>query len=285
MEKVKLGHRILESIILAIFTSLFSVGITYLITDVLSKSSCNINVGTSVIDNNKYITPVVISNKSINKAIRKMEISISNYNSIENITINLSCNIDKKNNLVVIDYIPPNETISLLLVTKNIVNIKELKISYDGKLNTIDLSSKTEVFKRIIFQLIIGSLMFSVLFLIIFDLKSKETEIVSNFKKESKEVLEKMDRYKNELNNLETRAHKSRIYNSARIYDYSKELNFWRNTIRKILYNNGSNDGEKIIDMVTKELKTYGTLSDSETEFQDLYYMARNIIDTEKEIK
>lgn len=47
----------------------------------------------------------------------------------------------------------------------------------------------------------------------------------------------------------------------ARLGDYSKELNFWRDTIRKITYNstNKNNGTESIIDIVTKSLKTYRT--------------------------
>jgi hypothetical protein len=50
----------------------------------------------------------------------------------------------------------------------------------------------------------------------------------------------------------------------AKLKDYSKELNFWRNTIRKILYHTADNNktADKIFELVTNELKTYRIRSD-----------------------
>lgn len=48
----------------------------------------------------------------------------------------------------------------------------------------------------------------------------------------------------------------------SRLTDYSKELSFWRDTIRKLLYENKGNEnqGDVIIKTVCKNLKTYSTL-------------------------
>ena len=46
------------------------------------------------------------------------------------------------------------------------------------------------------------------------------------------------------------------------ISDYAKELEFWKDTIRKILYESNKNkiESEDIFKMVTLNLKTYNTL-------------------------
>lgn len=47
----------------------------------------------------------------------------------------------------------------------------------------------------------------------------------------------------------------------SRLSDYSKELTFWKDTLKKILYKTEtrSSSSEVIFDTVTETLKTYGT--------------------------
>jgi DNA repair exonuclease SbcCD ATPase subunit len=51
----------------------------------------------------------------------------------------------------------------------------------------------------------------------------------------------------------------------ARLSDYAKELDFWRDTIRKILYQGKGETltAEGVVRQVTQTLKTYSTLSES----------------------
>ena len=59
----------------------------------------------------------------------------------------------------------------------------------------------------------------------------------------------------------------------ARLSDYSKELTFWRDTIRKILYSmskTGKKAAEEVIKEVTATLKTHSTLSESEDDFETI---------------
>ncbi|MFH1486810.1 MAG: hypothetical protein ABIH46_12130 [Chloroflexota bacterium] len=62
----------------------------------------------------------------------------------------------------------------------------------------------------------------------------------------------------------------------ARLNDYSKELSFWRDTIRAILYSFTGDDksSETVIDQVTKTLKTYGTKEFSHEDFEVIKVLA-----------
>jgi hypothetical protein len=69
---------------------------------------------------------------------------------------------------------------------------------------------------------------------------------------------------------LEVRLAKQRLLLLARVFDYSKELSFWRNAFRTLVLQSG---GEKkraddAIDAVTNSLKTYGTKSGDGHDFE-----------------
>jgi uncharacterized protein YeeX (DUF496 family) len=69
---------------------------------------------------------------------------------------------------------------------------------------------------------------------------------------------------------------RARVLLLARLSDYAKELEFWRDTVRKILYSVSKDDkaSEKIISAVTDTLKTYSTRSDSLREFDSVKLLA-----------
>ena len=73
-----------------------------------------------------------------------------------------------------------------------------------------------------------------------------------------------------------------RIYYSAHISDLRKELSFWRDTVRKMLYNsqNEFQTADKVIDTVTSTLKTYTTRKRSKENMDELLYLAQLIADS-----
>ena len=71
----------------------------------------------------------------------------------------------------------------------------------------------------------------------------------------------------------------------ARIQDYRKELDFWKDTIRKIIYNQrgAKQDVNDLFDIVTKNLKTYGTRGIlGSSEFESITTMAKLLVENEK---
>jgi hypothetical protein len=66
----------------------------------------------------------------------------------------------------------------------------------------------------------------------------------------------------------------------ARLSDYAKELSFWRDTIRKILVEQGQTlkDTDTIINNVTKSLKTYSTKALEDIESFESIKIAASLI-------
>jgi hypothetical protein len=297
MEKINWGVKIFEIVITVLFTTLVSIIITY----VFGKEQCNIDIGTSVLSNNQYYTSITISNSGKNKAIKKLEISTSDFNEIEDGIMNLSYNLDKSNNVLTINYIPPDETFSLFIITKNVVNLNSIRVAYDGKINTTYLKDKTSFYIVIISQVIIYTIMLIILQIIDYkrDLKRNEKfkevqseldeyqRIVNAIKVDYDIMVEKDNQSRRAVTQFETKLYRMKIYYLARMNDYSKELDFWKDTIRKIMYQKVSKkkDNEEVFDIVTKELKTYGTRSKTESYYDELSYLAQNMKDIEKEIK
>ena len=71
----------------------------------------------------------------------------------------------------------------------------------------------------------------------------------------------------------------------ARLSDYSKELDFWRDTIRKILYQatHEAKTAETIITQVSQSLKTYGTHDRHSDDFEVITTLATMISAAEKQ--
>ncbi len=69
------------------------------------------------------------------------------------------------------------------------------------------------------------------------------------------------------------------IYYQLRNSELQKELSFWRNTLRKVLYSKEQNFivADSIIETVTEELKTYTTREKGQTDIDKEFYIARMI--------
>ena len=275
MEKVKWGVRFIEIFFSVLLTTLFSLGVTYF----LDKDKCSINIGTSIAQNNQYLTSVVISNSAKNKALKNLEISISGFNEIKEGIINTSYVLNRKNNMLTIDYIPPEETLSLIIVSKDAINPQSIKIAYSGKVKTSYPGDKSDLYTLIISQIIIYTIMLILLKSFQYKNDIKLDKEIDKLNKENDHNLKQFEEAKNKINEINTNTHELRIYYLSRMKDYSKELDFWKNTIRKILYQSDKNNktNEKIFDMVTGELKTYGTRSNIDPNYDELTYLAKKM--------
>lgn len=80
--------------------------------------------------------------------------------------------------------------------------------------------------------------------------------------------LEKQKKFIAEIeSNAKSFLKKQRMLLQSRIFDYSKELNFWRDTIKQLLIRNGHQplQNDEILKTVTEKLGTYGTYQKSES--------------------
>lgn len=109
--------------------------------------------------------------------------------------------------------------------------------------------------------------------------KIKAKEFKTKIEETQKELIEKnikdnksIQKLESNLEKLQKESAKIKILYVSRISEYAKELSFWRDTIRKIMYNSESKNlnSELIIDTVIKSLKTYHTRNQKDIEFTTL---------------
>lgn len=88
--------------------------------------------------------------------------------------------------------------------------------------------------------------------------------------------------YDKQMYKLKRDSKEMRLYFLARISQLHKELSFWRDTVRKMLYNsqNEFQTADKVIETVTSTLKTYTTRECSEENMDELMYLAQLIVDS-----
>lgn len=99
--------------------------------------------------------------------------------------------------------------------------------------------------------------------------------VVSTYlaRRETREMRERQDELTKELRTVKERMDavnnniaKQRILLQARLSDYSKELNFWRNTIKQLVLTRGGSaeSVDALIEKVTRSLGTHGTKAPAE---------------------
>ncbi|MFJ3386826.1 hypothetical protein [Lysinibacillus sp. NPDC086135] len=220
-----------------------------------------------------------------------------------------------------ISQISKDQFINLLIITDKKLNKDEVKI-YPNE-NKIDIfygSMDMDPIGKLVKNTIITSIIYAAFFFVmtyITDVRSKKRitkykeerdEKIAEFKdeatklssqlnfeikrnndaiKRNKDEMEKMEKEKEKLNKesiiYKENNLKKQILLQAKLNDYSKELNFWRNTIRKMLYTNSNktNISEEIFDIVSKSLKTYQTNERTNHDFEALKVLSKMIKDIE----
>jgi hypothetical protein len=102
---------------------------------------------------------------------------------------------------------------------------------------------------------------------------------------ESNKLSQKVSEFEAHLEKIKSDSIKKQILLLAKLNDYRKELNFWRNTIRKILYNQTDNQSaDKLFKTVSSTLKTYQTNEKQEHDFESLKVLSEYIKDMDKDI-
>lgn len=106
--------------------------------------------------------------------------------------------------------------------------------------------------------------------------------ILSRIEDGKKEILNiKIRKVEDELNRIRTDNkeaingyRKHLILHSARVSEYRKELDFWRNTIRKISYDSHQKNNIDLVKLVEMNLKTYKLKNLSSSDFDNIIYAA-----------
>lgn len=110
------------------------------------------------------------------------------------------------------------------------------------------------------------------------DRQSQKNELES-LKNEAAKISQESDE---QIKNLKQDSKEMRLYLLTHISQLRKELSFWRDTVRKMLYNsqNEFQTADKVIETVTSTLKTYTTRKHSEENVDEILYIAQLIADS-----
>ena len=118
----------------------------------------------------------------------------------------------------------------------------------------------------------------------------QETERIDAERQSQKAELESLKKvadkssqeYDKQMRELKRDSKEMRLYLLTRISQLHKELSFWRDTVRKMLYNsqNEFQTADKVIDTVTSTLKTYTTRGRSDDNMDEILYLAQLIADS-----
>nr|WP_054550305.1 hypothetical protein [Lysinibacillus sphaericus] len=280
-----------------------------------------ISVGTStVIENNKYIVPIDI--ETYGNLLKDVEIVIDSQITKNQIKASQPVDIKISNDSIStsnttkleIKQISKGQVINLFIITDKKLLKDEINIyANGGKVDILYDSITVDPLKNQIKRALLVATIYAVFQGIsAYYLNKKSDDRLANYKRDRDQSFEVMtekvksadenseqlkieiertqaqiDEVKNELTKTRNNSMKRQILLRARLNDYSKELGFWRNTIRKILYNESNKgvDVEKLFEIVSNSLKTYQTKEKSEFSFEELKVLSKLIKDIDEENK
>lgn len=295
--KKSLGEAVFTTIITTILTSLMTVIIANFVID---KSTITIGNPTE-----------------LNEEVYYLPISINTYNEeIENLRISFPANIDINHLKTSIPIsikqlmeantmteqssfeldVPSESHVQIIATFTESIDEENVYIYKNG--NKVKVSSFDTMKRPIIEQLPYFLISITAYAIIIFILtlwqeKRRNEKIdhyitISNSSKEAyNDLKESIKNERTQLNKVQDELKQTRddftkkqILNSAKLNDYSKELNFWRNTIRKVLYElpDGEEKADKVLKSISSSLKTYQT-QNQEFDFEALRILSKMLED------
>lgn len=270
-----------EAIINAIITVVISVLTTYLI-GMISLEKIEVIINTAKSKDN-YVTIVEIENYQQNSIVENCNIILEENVNIINITSNLENNIT--DNKITIEKIYPKCTETILIESEKELNsenvifqipvknsikwVAEEKFSINELISNIFTVAGTYIIITLISNIIMYSLAKKEI-----DIKSQE---IARVEKEEESIMKTLDGINNEFK-MYKRYSK---YLMSKLNDFAKELEFWKNTIRKAFYNKETiKDSNELFTFVTRELKTFKTLKMCDS--AELQFIFREYLDNEE---
>lgn len=257
-------------IINGIITSLITSILVFIINSsiyLFNKEKVNISISDSIYENNQYITSISIKNYQKNISIKEMLIWFSNVN-ITRIESNLKNINNNTENKIVFSDIMPSYTGTIILYSDSKIDKDNIKIETGVKEQIVFLKDQEEsAYINIKKYVIIALIYFVVLSFtnIIVSLKTNEkiNEKIEEQKQEKDKLEKELKAIEKTIDENKEQQIEIRTKLIKELADYSKELRFWKDTIRKILYKSKDKkiESEDMFNIVTKGLGTYNTLN------------------------
>lgn len=278
-------------LILQVVIPIFCSAVVTVLISYFSLESVNIRISDSVQTPKGYATVVSIKNYT-KKTIDDISLYLSGECNVFSITpeemYNLSANT--VSNIILM----PKQDVEVLLYTSQPVGANNLFAQSSSKIK-VDYSREPiqNLYTYVIYLFgITISLGISTYFTMKTDKRKRQEgeeelrkelsgikEELSTIKKKKKTLDQQQEEIRRELSRLEKKRVEMRIFYKLRIKDLSQELNFWKDTIRKLMYMSGTKsiNPDIIISTVTKELKTYTVLEKSNDNMDEIFHIANQI--------
>lgn len=243
------------------------------------------------------------SNKTLNNLKINIPSSIKLVDIITSVPVDilLNDNMTHKNtiNQITINNLPDNRVIKILLPFQN--NKPSIEIMNHESLN-LEFNNPSVIDNPYLESLVHGGIMAFSYFIVFsffsyfeyrsvqrrkeewekkietYKLKLKETnDELARINQNHIDTIKQHEEITNKTKELSKDNQKLKLLLLTRMTDYAKELTFWRDTIRKIMYdaNKKNVDSEMIIDTVTKNLKTYSTKNEKNVDFATLMLLEK----------
>lgn len=256
---------IFEAIVTAIFSVLIS-SLIFTVTEIFTSEKIGIFISDSNEVDSEYITMINIKNYQDSDNIDKLEIYIKG----DVIKVNSELEFKKDENKISIEDIYPSYNGSIALITNEKIDNSKLNIYCSSKSSIEWLNKSKNIMDNIKHNVIIY---FITVFVITFcsnlymqnmykkseKLKNEEIKLINKETEINKEKIKEI-----ETQVIEYRKEKRTVrrYLMSIISDYSKELSFWKDTIRKAFCKNKKDlkSIDDFFEFVTINLKTYKTL-------------------------
>jgi len=294
--------KITESILLIIATFIISF-ILNSITQYLQRDLGSISIGSVIQINGQNFIPIDIYDYD-NKPVENLQLSIPKSSSLQDIVSSRPIQINEipsligteSINKITISNIDPNSFVEIMIPISDVnqytlisvLNAQELKFASSQKTDSISplvKSIRAGLMYSIINAIIYG--IFVIIVLIIFENLTKKSNIeIDKIQEEYNTNLEKsremLDQVQNEQKEQSEEAKEAKkainrikLLLLARVSEYDKELTFWRDTIRKVIYDfsKDKDHAENIIKQITNVLETYH-IQEKEVDFDAVITLA-----------
>lgn len=256
---------VLEAMITALISVIIS-SLIFSITEIFTSEKIGVFISDSNQFDDKYITMINIKNYQDSKKIDKLEINIKN----DVIKIDSELEIKKEGNKIIIEDIYPAYNGSIVVVTNEKIDNSKLNIYCSSKANIKWINESKSIIDNIKYNIMIY-------FIMMFIMTFCSNLYMQNMYKKSEKIKderikfidEEMETNKEKLKEIEIQVienekgrRRVRRYLISTIKDYSKELSFWKDTIRKAFCKDKEEmkTMDNFFEFVTINLKTYKTL-------------------------
>lgn len=274
-EKPVLIHIVAEAALPVIIGLLLSTVIQW-----FTMESAIVNVSPSVELDGQYLTVISVHNLK-EKTLSKLSLYIDSKIAILDIKSNDQ--FERSNQYVELESISPKGKCSAILWTQQPILQDQIIAEANYKIRCNYSSNSSPFVIEVLWSMMFSGVVMTIGMSLVLWFITKQSIKIENkvriAEKESKELSAQIDIIKKDT---AKDISEIRIYYSAHISDLRKELSFWRDTVRKMLYNsqNEFQTADKVIDTVTSTLKTYTTRKRSKENMDELLYLAQLIADS-----